>query len=181
MISPALAAHPLTCSLHPDSHHISSRILCSSLGKAHSCLIHINFSWALLWPLLPLLTSTFPLPCHIKQLLLFFTCQGSSWPLPNLCSITSSLPEVHPLPAVPDVQALACLFTFFKENQGVSCLHGSSSPLALAEALALSLHMSPKAFLHQEPTITGQQPSLASSWSSWPTPLNSLKVKEEEI
>lgn len=43
LISPALAARALTCSLHPNSHHISSRLLCSSLGKAHSCLIHINF------------------------------------------------------------------------------------------------------------------------------------------
>lgn len=42
LISPALAARALTCSLHPDSHHISSGLLCSSLGKAHSCLIHIN-------------------------------------------------------------------------------------------------------------------------------------------
>lgn len=85
LISPALAAHPLTCSLHPDSHHISSRLLCSSLGKAHSCLIHINFflGTALATSTSPHIYLSFSLPhqtaatfLHLSRLLL-----ASSQPL----------------------------------------------------------------------------------------------------
>lgn len=162
LISPALAARALTCSLHPDSHHISSRLLCSSLGKARSCLLHIHVFLGT-----PLATSPSPhiylslsLPhqtaatfLHLSRLLL-----ASSQSLFHHLFLTRGPPSSS---CARCSGSLLPFYIFQRKPKVFPASCGCSSPLALA----LCVHMAPKTFLHQEP-ITAQQPSLASCWSS---------------